>query len=185
VASLCRELGLEKPVILGHSLGGMIGVEMAARHPSSTGAVVAVDPGPLAMQPSSRAIFEALMASLRGPDSEAARRTYVERMFRPTDDEKRRRWIVDTMCAAPLEIAIAQLQGVLDWNGAGALQLCTAPLLVLLSGPNVNGSNDPGRLLALKSGISFGVTVGAGHFHQLEVPDQVNAMIERFLATIH
>ena len=25
-------------------------------------------------------------------------------------------------------------------------------------------------------------TVGAGHFNQLEVPDQVNAMIERFLA---
>jgi hypothetical protein len=25
------------------------------------------------------------------------------------------------------------------------------------------------------------VTVGAGHFHQLEVPDQVNTMIERFL----
>ena len=26
------------------------------------------------------------------------------------------------------------------------------------------------------------MTVGAGHFHQLEVPEQVNAMIERFLA---
>jgi hypothetical protein len=25
------------------------------------------------------------------------------------------------------------------------------------------------------------MTVGAGHFHQLEVPDQVTAMIERFL----
>ena len=25
-------------------------------------------------------------------------------------------------------------------------------------------------------------TIGAGHFIQLEVPDQVNAMIERFLA---
>jgi hypothetical protein len=26
------------------------------------------------------------------------------------------------------------------------------------------------------------MTVGAGHFHQFEVADQVNAMIERFLA---
>jgi hypothetical protein len=25
------------------------------------------------------------------------------------------------------------------------------------------------------------VTVGTGHFHQIEVPDQVNAMIDRFL----
>jgi hypothetical protein len=27
----------------------------------------------------------------------------------------------------------------------------------------------------------IGQTVGAGHFNQLEVPEQVNAMIERFL----
>jgi pimeloyl-ACP methyl ester carboxylesterase len=27
------------------------------------------------------------------------------------------------------------------------------------------------------------MTVGAGHFIQLEVPDQVNATIERFLAS--
>ena len=27
----------------------------------------------------------------------------------------------------------------------------------------------------------FGQTVGAGHFCQLEVPDQVNAMLTRFL----
>jgi len=30
--------------------------------------------------------------------------------------------------------------------------------------------------------LEVGITVGAGHFHQLEVPEQVNAMIERFLA---
>ena len=29
-------------------------------------------------------------------------------------------------------------------------------------------------------GLHVGTTVGAGHFHRLEVPDQVNAMIERF-----
>jgi hypothetical protein len=28
----------------------------------------------------------------------------------------------------------------------------------------------------------LGQTVGAGHFRQPEVPDEVNAMIERFLA---
>ncbi len=29
--------------------------------------------------------------------------------------------------------------------------------------------------------LMLGRTVGAGHFHQLEVPDQVDAMIDRFL----
>jgi hypothetical protein len=30
--------------------------------------------------------------------------------------------------------------------------------------------------------LELGITKGAGHFHQLEVPGQVNAMIERSLA---
>src|SRR5687767_13342893 len=29
VASLCDELGISKPVVVGHSLGGMIGIELA------------------------------------------------------------------------------------------------------------------------------------------------------------
>jgi hypothetical protein len=36
-------------------------------------------------------------------------------------------------------------------------------------------------LLDLKPDVHIGVTVGAGHFNQLEVPEQVNSMIERFM----
>lgn len=41
---------------------------------------------------------------------------------------------------------------------------------------------DMPRLRAVCPHVVTGQTVGAGHFHQLEVPEQVNAMIERFLA---
>ena len=184
VAAICRRLGLEKPIVVGHSLGGMVGVELAARHPSVPGAIVAVDPGPLAIRQESRAIFEALIAALEGPDSEAARREYIGRMFLPQDDNGRKQRITDSMCAAPLGVAVAMLRGVVEWNGAGALQLCTVPLLVLMSDPASGGSNEPGRLLGLKPDIQFGVTVGAGHFHQLEVPQQVNSMIDRFVETL-
>lgn len=73
------------------------------------------------------------------------------------------------------------IEGVTRWNGVAALTMCNTPLLVLRSASG--GSNDPSRLQMLKPDAHFGVTVGAGHFHQLEVPEQVNAMIERFLAT--
>jgi pimeloyl-ACP methyl ester carboxylesterase len=83
------------------------------------------------------------------------------------------------MCSVPQRVAVAVLRGVLSWNGVGALLLCQAPLLVLLS--RTGGSNDPARLLALKPDLQIGVTVGAGHFHQLEVPEQVTPMIDRFV----
>ena len=45
----------------------------------------------------------------------------------------------------------------------------------------LGGSNDPARLLALRTDIHIGMTVGPGHFNQLEVPEQVTPMIERFV----
>ena len=179
IANLCREVGIKRPILAGHSLGGMICVELAARHPSLPRAIIAVDPGPLAITPQSTATFEAFIAALEGPDSDRARRDYIGQMFLPDADAGLQKRITDTMCSTPLPIAIAQLRGVLTWNGLGALQLVTAPMLVLRC--ETGGGNDPARLHGFKSDIRFGVTVGAGHFHQLEVPDQVNAMIARFL----
>lgn len=179
VAALCRDLGLTRPVVVGHSLGGMIAIELAARHPSLAGAVVAVDPGPIDPLPQIRQVFEDLIAQLEGPDSDAARRAYVESTFSDSDDVDRRRHIVETMCSVPRHIAAAGLRGVLAWNGVGAFLTATAPMLVLRSRPG--GSNDPARLLSLRTDIRIGITVGSGHFHQLEVPEQVTPMIERFV----
>jgi pimeloyl-ACP methyl ester carboxylesterase len=69
---------------------------------------------------------------------------------------------------------------VSEWNGRGALAACTVPVLLL----RTDLGDVPGalRLQEIKPDLELGMTVGAGHFHQLEVPGQVNAMIERFLA---
>lgn len=179
VAWFCEELGISRPIVVGHSLGAMIGIELAARHPSVPLAVVAVDHGPINPLPETLRLFEGFAVQLEGPAGEAVRREYVEDMFLATDDADRKRWIVETMCSVPLSVAAAVIRGVVDWNGVAALSLCRVPLLVLRRGPG--GSGDPARLLPLKPDIHFGVTVGAGHFHQLEVPEQVTPMIERFI----
>ncbi|MBM4335006.1 MAG: alpha/beta hydrolase [Deltaproteobacteria bacterium] len=41
-----RELGLERPVVIGHSMGGMNALDFAARHPERVRALVLVDVGP-------------------------------------------------------------------------------------------------------------------------------------------
>jgi len=46
VAWFCARIGVVRPVVVGHSLGGMIGVELGARHPQLARALVAVDPDP-------------------------------------------------------------------------------------------------------------------------------------------
>ena len=42
--------------------------------------------------------------------------------------------------------------------------------------------SDMSRFHEMFPDILYGKTVGSGHFCQLEVPEQINAMIDRFLA---
>ena len=179
IARLCAEVGIEKPVVAGHSLGGMIAVELAARHPSLPRALVLVDPGPIDPLPATVELFSTLAEQLDGPTGEDVRRLYVQDMG--ARDEELARWIADLMCAVPVPIAAAFIRGVNAWNGVGAFALCTVPTLLLRS--TLGANPDAVRLRAIKPDLEVGITVGAGHFHQLEVPEQVNAMIQRFLAT--
>jgi pimeloyl-ACP methyl ester carboxylesterase len=178
LAWFCEEAGISRPVVVGHSLGGMIAIELAARYPRLARGLVLVDPGPVDPLPSTVQTFEAFVEQLGGPDGEAVRRAWVEDMG--TVDEGLGERIADAMCAVPLPIATAVIRGVIAWNGVGALALCAVPTLLLRSA--LGASPDAVRLRVIKPDLQVGITVGTGHFHQIQAPDQVNAMIERFLS---
>jgi pimeloyl-ACP methyl ester carboxylesterase len=177
VARLCGALGIERPVMAGHSLGGMIAVELAGRRPSLPSALVLVDPGPIHWDPETIRFFDAFAEQLAGPDGEGIRRRYVENMG--ARDPDLALWIADMMSAIPLTIATAVIRELTAWDGAGAMARCDVPTLLIRA--DLDADTDALRLLEIKPDLHIGVTVGAGHFHQLEVPDQVNAMIDRFL----
>jgi pimeloyl-ACP methyl ester carboxylesterase len=178
VAGFCGVVGIEKPVIVGHSLGGMIAVDLGARYPSLPAALVLVDPGPIDPLPETTDFFRGFADQLDGPGGEEARRAYVHDMG--ARDEELAHWIVNHMCLPRQPVAAAVIRGVSEWNGRDLLPRCTAPVLLLSA--EIGADSDVIRLLALKPDLEVGITLGAGHFHQLEVPEQVNAMIERFLA---
>ena len=182
VAWLCQELQLSNPIVIGHSLGGMIAIELAARYPSLPRAIVADDPGAIDPLPSASKFYEGLAMQIEGPGGDMVRQAYIEQMLVTNHDAAQKHWIIQTMCSVPNEVAATVLRGVVAWNGVGAIQLCNVPLLVLRA--TTGGSNAPDRLLALKPDTQIGVTVGAGHFHQLEVPEQVTPMIEKFIRMV-
>src|SRR3982075_38936 len=43
IAWQCAQLGVEKPVVIGHSLGGVIALEMSGRYPDLASGVVMID----------------------------------------------------------------------------------------------------------------------------------------------
>jgi pimeloyl-ACP methyl ester carboxylesterase len=180
VTTLSGLIGLGPVVALGHSLGAMVALDLARQAPDLVGAVVLVDPPPLSRQVWKGFAAE-LVPSFQGPEGANGRRRFVEQMFLPTDEADRRAQITETMCAVPNDIAIPLVEAMAAFDSGRALQQCGIPILVIGSAVP---TNDPSYLLGTNPTITIGQTVGAGHFHQLEVPEQVNPMIERFLATV-
>ena len=124
------------------------------------------------------------MASLWGPDFRAVARQLLRRaLFLPTDDPARRARILDGMSAAPQHVMASAMEGLARYDSAAALSALTVPMLFIAAN-ETKPRSDVARLRALCSTLMLGQTVGSGHFLQLEVPDQVNAMLDRFLALV-
>ena len=66
IARMCERLGLEKPVVVGHSMGGIIAFDLAARYPNLTSAVVMLDAA-VVLPSGVRAAIPSFLEELRGP----------------------------------------------------------------------------------------------------------------------
>lgn len=176
VLAVAAAAGFRQPVIAGHSLGALAGLACAAR-PGAIRALLMIDPAPITNQ-KARKFFLDSVAAVAADHDGAWRRSFVASMFLPSD-RARRAAIMTGISQAPPDIAAAVMRAMAEFDAGAALAAAAVPVLSIGSATPANKSAD---LRALCPPIVIGQTVGAGHFLQLEVPDQVNAMIERFLA---
>jgi pimeloyl-ACP methyl ester carboxylesterase len=176
VLAVAETLGFVRPVVVGHSLGALVALECAART-GAVSAAIMVDPAPI-VDEDRKTFFRDSFDAVADDDDGSWRRQFVEGMFLPTDTARRQE-IIEGMTQLPPKIAAASLRSIADFDGVAALRSVDVPLLSI-------GSAEPSDTAAdLRSAcptITIGQAVGSGHFIQLEVPEQVNHMIERFLA---
>jgi pimeloyl-ACP methyl ester carboxylesterase len=176
VLAVADAAGLPRPVLVGHSLGALIGLSCAAR-PGALSGLVMVDPAPITNE-SAKAYFRESVDAVRADADRSWRTSFATGFFLPTDTVRRDEIIAGFPAADP-EIAAAVLLAMGEFDGVSALSRATVPVLSIGSAHPANSAAD---LRAACPAITIGQTVGSGHFNQLEVPGQVNAMIEKFLA---
>ncbi len=178
LASTCTQLGIESPVAVGHSLGGLVALDLASAYPSQVGAAVLID-SPLLPRGDRAEVVRALVAELRGRDPDSALRDYFGRLFGAYDDAAIRSWILDqALVTEPHVTSSLWEESLVSWNDEAALRACRVPLLYIDAGtPNA----DLVRAVELCPGLMIARTIGSGHFSPLMVPEQVNAVLERFL----
>jgi pimeloyl-ACP methyl ester carboxylesterase len=200
--ALRAALGIERLVVLGHSLGGHIGYLYAASHPTRVAALVLVDVGPPIDRDQARQLHKAMVALRTEQDdvrlkelqaSEAfARRdpgvieAFIRNIYTPFFRDRR---AIDTVDFAFTEITAAN---VLDYeerlvaslphaNPLQAMAAIHSPALV------VHGEIDPipvafGRFVAdTIPGAEFAALPGASHFPFVEDADLFERTVRSFL----
>jgi pimeloyl-ACP methyl ester carboxylesterase len=180
LAWMCERLELVKPVVMGYSMGGIVAFDLAARYPDLPSSVVMLDAA--VVPPSAtRAAIPSLLEELRGPDYRDVLRVYATNsLFIPTDDEQRKERILQSMSSTPQHVVVSAFEGLRDYDpteAAGKL----AVLGIYIAVDELQPRSDMERFQEMFPEVLYGKTVDSGHFCQLEVSEQVNAMIERFL----
>jgi pimeloyl-ACP methyl ester carboxylesterase len=181
LAWICHRIGVQKPVVVGHSMGGIVAFDFAARYPVTLSAVVMLDAA-VVLPSAARAAIPSFLEQLRGPDYREAMRQYAANsLFIPTDDGERKSLILQSMSSTPQHVIVSAFEGLRDYDPTEATGGLAVPALYIAA-DEAQPRSDMSRFHELAPQILYGKTVGSGHFCQLEVPEQINPMIERFLA---
>jgi pimeloyl-ACP methyl ester carboxylesterase len=179
---VCGQLGIKRPVVVGHSMGAAVALLLAGTHPDLPSAIVMIDGGirTLAGDATTSSAVLATAPDLTGEDYREAVRDIVRPMFLPTADPELRQWIVERMLRTPRHVLASARRHLMTTNLTAAATACTVPVLYIQA---ASPRPELSRFQELCPRLVIGRTVGAGHFNVLEVPAQVSAMITSFLAT--
>jgi len=173
MAAVIELAELTAPVIIGHSLGAKFALAFAASRPREARAIVLLDTSIVESQQR-----QATRLELAQRGSPADRRARLEGMFLPTDRSARRERMIAEMLATPAGVSVAALRAGDGVDTARALASCQVPVLYVAASRPME---DPALMRNLYPPLSYGQVVGSSHFVQLDAPEQVNSMIDRFV----
>lgn len=195
VAQLVTARGLREPILVGHSLGCRVVLEAYVRAPARVAGLVLVDGSRLGDEDPAQA-EAAMRAAIDFVGFPAFAEAFFGAMFlRPGADAAR---VVARAKRLPGELGATLFAAMARWDAArmdAALDAVQVPLMLI----QTTTLSRERKRVALKAGESSAwidlvrrrvpgarveVIAGVGHFPQLEVPAQVNALLASFVGSL-
>jgi pimeloyl-ACP methyl ester carboxylesterase len=184
IAAVAEKARVRDAILVGHAGGAPATLRFAADYPHLVSAVVTIhaglyprarigDPGnPFGM------MVAGLLAALNGPEPERAFRQIYRGFLGQKADPALVEQVLNDAAAIPLEVAMAELRSVCAGTLSPAKRI-RQPVLYVSAEPI-----DYRLVNASFRDVQFAQPAGSGRFVHLEVPDQLNAMIETFLSQL-
>ena len=177
-AWLCDQLQFKKPIIIGASMGGNIAIEIAAQFPHLPSGIALLDSSLIYPKD----FLEVLSGYLDGLHKANYRET-IKNIANNSclSTDKSRNMIENMLLQTPQHVWYSCFKNMLEWDRTKvktSLQHCKVPTLYIEAHYRLV---DLDLFKKLCPQLITAKVVGSGHLISLEVPEQVNSMIKRFV----
>jgi 3-oxoadipate enol-lactonase len=180
-------IAAERPVLVGHSIGGMIVQQLLAERPQAARAVVLAQTSPAFGRPDGEWQQAFIVARLKPLDRGETMRDLapglVAELVGDDPDSDGVALARDCMASVPEASYRAMMLALMGFDLRAALPRIAVPTLVLAGSKDTNAPAPMMARMAEKiSGAAYVCLEGVGHLAPMERPEAFNEAIGRFLA---
>jgi 3-oxoadipate enol-lactonase len=183
-----RDIAAVKPILVGHSIGGMIVQQWLVDNPHSAGAVVLAQTSPAFGKADGdwqKSFIEARLGPLdRGESMASLAPNLVKELIGDDPDPEGTKVATDCMASVPEASYRGSMLALLGFDQRQSLKDIKVPTLVL---SGTKDKNAPAPMMAKMASFIPSATYveleGAGHLVNLERPRAFDAALDQFLKT--
>lgn len=196
LARYIRAQGLDRPAVIGHSLGGLSGLLLAQQHPDLVGRLMTVDSlpfysamyGPNTTADGARPFADQAAAMIIGADQEGFRtmQAATAQALSKTPGEQAR--IVDWSMASDRRALASAMKDVMTTDARPGLSAMTTPVTALYAA-DADGGPPPamaeavwGREYATLPGVRLTRVDASRHFIMADQPQRFAELVDAFLS---
>ena len=187
VEAVMKDAGVERAVLVGHSMGVPVTITFLRLFPEKTKALVMVDgalpatpptdEAALAKQKAQRAAF---VKQFREPSYQETASRMIETMFSAKTTPEQRDEIKKKMTATPQHVMASAMENMMTMTAPKAGEKYTLPALAIMAGrPAIAGYET--RLRPIFPNLTYEEWQGSGHFLMMESPQRFNESLLTFL----
>jgi pimeloyl-ACP methyl ester carboxylesterase len=186
VDAVMRDAGVDRAVLVGHSMGGPVALTFLRLFPAKAKAVVLVDayilqtPKNDAAREQQKKQLDASVQVWRQPNYKESAAAMIESMFSDKTTPAMREEIRSKMLATPQHVMASAFEGMLAMEPPKAGETYTLPALAIMA----QGPGGETQIRNLFPNLRYEGWQGSGHFLMMESPERFNKALEGFLGSL-
>jgi pimeloyl-ACP methyl ester carboxylesterase len=178
VDAVLKDGGVNRAVLVGHSMGVAVARQFYRKYPKQTLALVMVD-GPLRPFGDPK-MMETIIGSLRAPNYKETAAGLIDGMMGPEVPASLRERVKTSMLSTPQSVAVSAMEGMADPSIWTEDKVNVPMLAVLAKGP-FWPPNTEATFRSLVPDLDYQMWEGVTHFLMMQKPKEFNAAVVAFL----